>query len=77
MALNYVFAGPNETPLQAKWACYNAMKAAFKVPDFLKVDESQKIGSHNIWKMSTMHAKQNNCTQDEIETRGQCYDLHF
>jgi len=36
MALNYVFAGPNETPLQAKWACYNAMKAAFKVPDFFE-----------------------------------------
>jgi len=67
---NYVFAGPNETPLQAKRACYNAMKAAFKAPDFLKVDELQKIGSHSIQKMSATCAKRNNCTQDEIETRG-------
>jgi len=68
---NYVFAGPNEMPLQEKQACYNAMKAAFKAPDFLKVHELQKIGSHSIQKMSATCAKQNNCTQDEIKTRSQ------
>jgi len=46
------------------------MKAAFKVPAFLKVEKLQKIGSHSIWKMLATCAKQNNCTQDEIETCG-------
>jgi len=59
---SYVFAAPNKTPLHVKWACYNAMKAAFKVPDFLKADALQPIEMHSIWKLSETFARQNNCT---------------
>ena len=66
-----VFAAPNEMSLQVKQSCYNAMKAAFKVPDFLKADELQLIGMHSLWKLSATFARQNNCMQAEIEMHSQ------
>ena len=70
---SYVFVGLNETPEQVNRACYSAMRTyAFEADNFQRSGhDAGPIGTHSLRKLPATHARYNNCTQDEIEVRGQ------